>query len=150
MNNCWGSWPQTLQSVAGCYYNLKSVLWQKIWFKNFEEDQHISSMTLIKSPHNRFMMGRRILWQDWVGQQTTAMDEREREIVRRNHRLLVQNIILTDEFFDCLRNYHVLPETMIKDVKVCDWNLATSEILNFWLFDNVTLDSENFNGDWYM
>lgn len=62
MNNCWGSWPQTLQSVAGCYYNLKSVLWQKIWFKNFEEDQHISSMSLIKSPHNRFMMGRRIMW----------------------------------------------------------------------------------------
>ncbi|XP_061193353.1 centrosomal protein of 128 kDa-like [Saccostrea echinata] len=45
------------------------------------------------------------------------MDEREREIIRKNHRLLVSNIILTEEFFECLRNYHVLPETMIKDIE---------------------------------
>jgi hypothetical protein len=51
------------------------------------------------------------------------MDAREREILRRNHRLLVHNIILTDDFFECLRNYHVLPETMIKDVKVSDSKL---------------------------
>ena len=47
------------------------------------------------------------------------MDVREREIIRRNHRLLIQNIILTEEFFDHLKNYHVLPDTMIKDIKVC-------------------------------
>lgn len=51
-------------------------------------------------------------------QQTTAMDVREREIIRRNHRLLIQNIILTEEFFDHLKNYHVLPDTMIKDIKI--------------------------------
>lgn len=65
-----------------------------------------------------------------------AMDAREREIVRRNHRLLVHNIILTEEFFEHLRNYHVLPETMIRDVKVCGSNpiFADFQISSFFLW----------------
>lgn len=65
------------------------------------------------------MRGDRTASADDRSQQTTAMDVREREIIRRNHRLLIQNIILTEEFFDHLKNYHVLPDTMIKDIKVC-------------------------------
>lgn len=62
-----------------------------------------------------------------------AMDAREREIVRRNHRLLVHNIILTEEFFEHLRNYHVLPETMIRDVKVWNPIFAYFQISSFFL-----------------
>ncbi|KAK3101440.1 hypothetical protein FSP39_003625 [Pinctada imbricata] len=45
------------------------------------------------------------------------MEASEREILRRNHYLLIKNIILTEEFYSLLRSYHVLPETMIKDVQ---------------------------------
>ena len=46
------------------------------------------------------------------------MEKHERDILRRNRFLLIKNIILTEEFYDLLRSYHVLPETMIRDVQV--------------------------------
>ena len=46
------------------------------------------------------------------------MEKHERDILRKNRFLLIKNIILTEEFYDLLRSYHVLPETMIRDVQV--------------------------------
>ena len=48
----------------------------------------------------------------------TRMEKHERDILRKNRFLLIKNIILTEEFYDLLRSYHVLPETMIRDVQV--------------------------------
>ena len=52
---------------------------------------------------------------DW-DQQT--MEEKQRRILDRNFFLLVKNMVLTDEFYDCLRRENVVPETMIKDIEV--------------------------------
>ena len=46
------------------------------------------------------------------------MDEKQRRILDRNFFLLVKNLVLTEEFYDCLRRESVLPETMIKDIEV--------------------------------
>ena len=47
-----------------------------------------------------------------------TMDEKHRRILDRNVFLLVKNMMLTEEFYDCLRQENVLPETMIKDIEV--------------------------------
>ncbi|KAH3696859.1 uncharacterized protein LOC127861608 [Dreissena polymorpha] len=45
------------------------------------------------------------------------MEERERGILERNSGLLVGNIVMGEEFFRFLRAEHVLPDTMVNDIK---------------------------------
>lgn len=47
------------------------------------------------------------------------MEEQEKAAIDRNYDLLINNIILTDEFYNQLRWNQVLPESMIADVQVC-------------------------------
>ena len=46
------------------------------------------------------------------------MEENEKAAIDRNYHLLINNIILTDEFYHQLRWNQVLPESMISDVQV--------------------------------
>ena len=46
------------------------------------------------------------------------MDEKQRRILERNRCLLVNNIVLTEDFYQWLRRESVIPETMIKDIQV--------------------------------
>lgn len=48
------------------------------------------------------------------------MDEKQREVLERNRALLVNNMIMTEDFFHLLKTEHVLPDTMIKDIQVAD------------------------------
>ncbi|XP_063397387.1 uncharacterized protein LOC134681666 [Mytilus trossulus] len=47
------------------------------------------------------------------------MEEQEKAAIDRNYDLLINNIILTDEFYNQLRWNQVLPESMIADVQAC-------------------------------
>ncbi|XP_052074058.1 myosin-8-like [Mytilus californianus] len=47
------------------------------------------------------------------------MEEQEKAAIDRNHDLLINNIILTEEFYNQLRWNQVLPESMITDVQAC-------------------------------
>lgn len=51
------------------------------------------------------------------------MEEKQKGILDRNRWLFLGNIIMTEEFFQALKTENVLPDTMIKDIKVGVYSL---------------------------
>ena len=46
------------------------------------------------------------------------MEEKHKDVLDRNNDLLVKNIVLTNEFYQLIQEYQVIPATMVGDVKV--------------------------------